>query len=128
MKIVNYYSDNFKLKVIQEVLSGEITKEEARRKYNIKGKSAVLIWMRKFGFAPELPKENGLSLATMKKAQKEEKLQDELQRLKAEKQALEEQLKLAKLKIEGYDVMIKLGKEKFGVDLEKKHGAKQSKK
>lgn len=127
MRIVNYYSDEFKLKVIREVLSGGITKEEARRKYNIRGKSAVLIWMRRFGFEPELVKENGVSLPTMEESAKKD-IQKELQRLESEKAALEEQLKLAKLKIEGYDIMIKLGKEKFGIDLEKKDGAKQSKK
>ena len=31
MKKVNYYSDAFKRKVVEEVLSGEICKEEARR-------------------------------------------------------------------------------------------------
>ena len=127
MRIVNYYSDEFKLKVIKEVLAGKITKAEARRKYNIKGKSAVLIWMRKFGFEPELTKENRVSLPAMEESTKKD-IQQELQRLKTEKAALEEQLKLAKLKIEGYDIMIKLGKEKFGIDLEKKDGAKQSKK
>lgn len=125
MKIVNYYSDDFKLKVIQEVLSGEITKEEARRKYHIRGKSAVLNWMRKFGYLSEIPKEN-LILCQMKKTTTNKISDSELNKLKAEKEALQEELKLAKLKLEGYQIMLRIGKEKLGIDLEKKSGAKQS--
>lgn len=44
MKKVNYYSDEFKRAVVQKVLDGIICKEEARRKYGIIGKSAVLSW------------------------------------------------------------------------------------
>jgi len=127
MRIVNYYSDEFKLKVIRAVLSGEITKEEARRKYGIRGKSAVLNWLRKYGLEPELLKENEISLPSMEESSKKD-IQKELRQLEAEKAALEEQLKLAQLKIKGYEIMIKMGKEKFGVDLEKKDGAKQSRK
>ena len=47
LRTLNYYSDAFKLKVINEVLQGKMTKEQARRKYNLRGKSAILNWMRK---------------------------------------------------------------------------------
>ena len=40
------YSDDFKWKVVQEVLSGKITQAEAKRKYNIKSNSAILYWTR----------------------------------------------------------------------------------
>ena len=125
MKIVNYYSDEFKLQVIKEVLSGEITKEEARRKYNIKGKSAVLNWMRKFGYVSIKTKES-LPLYKMNEDTTKKISDTELKRLKAEKEALQEELELAKLKLEGYQIMLRIGKEKLGVDLEKKFGAKQS--
>ncbi len=36
------YSENFKRIVVREVQMGLITKEEARRKYHIGGKSTVL--------------------------------------------------------------------------------------
>ena len=48
MKEINQYSDEFKQAVVDEVLSGHISKDEARRRYGIKGKSAVLNWLRKF--------------------------------------------------------------------------------
>jgi len=34
------YNDVFKHRIIQEVLIGKISKEEARRRYQIKGKNA----------------------------------------------------------------------------------------
>jgi len=40
------YSDSFKREVVLEVLSGSITKEEARLHYNIGGKTTILDWMR----------------------------------------------------------------------------------
>jgi len=40
------FKEAFKLQVIEEV-----SKEQARRKYNIKGTSAILNWMRSFGVA-----------------------------------------------------------------------------
>lgn len=40
---------------------------------------------------------------------------------------LEKQLELAELKREGLEVLLDIGKEKYGLDLRKKHGAKQSK-
>jgi len=42
------YSEEFKWKVVKDVLSGKLTKEEARRVYNIRGNCAILYWMRKF--------------------------------------------------------------------------------
>ena len=44
----SFYSEEFKWKVVKDVLSGKLTKEEARRVYNIRGNCAVLYWMRKF--------------------------------------------------------------------------------
>ena len=43
-KVINgitFFTKEFKLKVINEVEQGLITKEEAHRKYDIKGKSGV---------------------------------------------------------------------------------------
>lgn len=52
---INYYSRTFKLQVVEEVLRGVITKEEARKKYGIKGKSAILNWMCKFEVSTDAP-------------------------------------------------------------------------
>ena len=43
-----YYSQEFKWKVVQEVLTGKYTKEDARKIYGIPSKCAILYWMRQF--------------------------------------------------------------------------------
>ncbi len=128
MQKFNYYTDEFKLKVIHEVLNGKLSKEEAREKYGLRGKSLVLNWMRSFGYSPKLPKKSKLSLPSLKRSVPDKNIKVELQGLEAEKSAMEQKLKLLQLKLEGYEIMLKIGKEKFGIDLEKKPGAKQSKK
>ncbi|MBK8503124.1 MAG: transposase [Saprospiraceae bacterium] len=37
MNKVNHYTDEFKIRIVEEVLSGKITMEECRRQYGIKG-------------------------------------------------------------------------------------------
>ncbi len=43
------YSMNFKLSVVQEVEKGQLTYQQAQKKYGIQGKSTVLEWLRKYG-------------------------------------------------------------------------------
>jgi len=46
------YNESFKLGVVKQVLSGKFhTKESARLHYGIKGKSAILDWMRLYSGA-----------------------------------------------------------------------------
>ena len=44
----NYYSEEFKWRVVQEVLSDKFTKEEARKVYGIDSNCAILYWMRQY--------------------------------------------------------------------------------
>lgn len=117
MEKVNYYSDEFKRSVIKEVLSGHISKDEARRRYNIKGKSAVLDWIRKF--AP-------LDNQKMKKTRLPQF--KETTQLEAENKRLREELELERLRVLSLNVMIDLAEEHFKVPIRKKSGAKQLKK
>ena len=48
MRTRQIIQESTKLKIVQEVLRGEFTKEQARCIYKIKGKSSVLNWMRKY--------------------------------------------------------------------------------
>lgn len=41
-----YYPESFRIKVVKEVESGILSKEGARRKYGIRGKTTVLSWCR----------------------------------------------------------------------------------
>lgn len=126
------YEKHFKRLVVSEVLSGKITKEEARRRYNIAGKSTVLKWMRVMaglkasavGTDPvpilrSMGKDTGESMPRDDRMD-QEGLHAEIKRLKA---ALEH----SELKGRAYEIMLEIGREQYGIDLEKKPGAKQSK-
>jgi len=117
------YSDYFKRKVVAEVLSGKFSKEEARRVYQIKSNSAILEWMRTFAGIPR--RSNGAN--PISKLNQMSKMDDNLQELKNRIKHLEEQLKISELKGRAYQIMVEIAKDQYGLDLEKKHGAKQSK-
>jgi transposase-like protein len=52
------YSEAFKLKVVKEVISGNFrSKEEARKFYEIKGKSSILEWIRLYSGAEGIDKQ-----------------------------------------------------------------------
>lgn len=117
MRKVSYFSDEFKKSVVKEVLSGQINKEDARRRYGIKGKSLVLNWIRKF---------DTIQNPEMKK--KQEKVQKDTRELEAENKRLREELELERLRVLSLNVMIDMAEEQFKIPIRKKSGAKQSKK
>lgn len=108
--------------VVQEVLSGVISKEAAKVKYGIKGNSAVLQWMRKFGVSTEKELTNSFVAMKGKRNQKQQQQKD--QRIKL----LEKALQMAELKAEGYSKMIEIAEQKLNIKIRKKSFTKQSKK
>ena len=48
-RIERDYSLAFKLQVVYEVEKGELTYRQIQKKYEIQGKSTVLVWLRKHG-------------------------------------------------------------------------------
>ena len=119
LKSTVYYSSNFKEKVLSEVLNGQISAEGARKKYNIGGKMTVYRWLDAYNNSKE---KKVLSLSDMDKKEKKEQ-----QVIPEELADLKQQLEEALLKAEAYKTLLEIGKEEFGIDLEKKYGAKQSK-
>lgn len=119
----SFYSDEFKLRVVCDVIEGKYSKEEARRIHNIKGKSAVLNWMRKLngnGNA-NFPKLT-LNMIPNTEVFKMKELSREAQRIKE----LEEQLNKERLRADLWKKMVEIAEEKFDLDIQKKFGAKQS--
>ena len=114
-----YYSNSFKLAVVEEVLSGKLTKEQARKKYELGGNSAVLNWMRKFGLSEyrQMP----ASFEPMKEAPKANDTALE-KRIKELERALED----AQLKAEGYSRMIDIAERELKISIRKKSSTKQS--
>lgn len=111
-------SDSEKLRIIQEVLSGNLSKEAAQRKYGIKGHSAITKWMRKFDIKEPLKPKIYVQ---------EEPYDNIKEDLAARVEELEEALKLAEMKSEAYSKMIDIAEEKFSLKIRKKLSTKQSK-
>ena len=119
MEEKKFYSDAFKKAVIQEVLSGKLSKEQAKFKYKIAGNSAILNWIRKF---------DASNSDQMKKA-KSPKIEDfNQQELEAENKRLRAELDYERLRTLSLNVMIDIAEEQFKIPIRKKPGAKQSKK
>jgi len=116
------YSESFKLKVIDEVLQGKLTKAEARRVYGIGGKNAILEWTRKYSGLPGFDSK-GRAL----KKPSAPKLKDQLAKQNSRILKLEESLRIEKLKVSLSNTMIDIAEEEFGIAIRKKSGAKQSK-
>jgi len=113
------YNETFKLQVIKEVLSGTISKEQARRKYQIKGKSAILNWIRKFGWSDSKLLPIHFTSMSAKKDLSPEELQKRVKELEC---ALED----AQLRAEGYSRMIDIAERELKIKIRKKSNTKQS--
>jgi len=50
-RFAQVYSESFRRKVIEEYLSGNVSKMFLLRKYNIKMKSCIQRWMKLYGYA-----------------------------------------------------------------------------
>ena len=123
MKEIVFLPESLKREIVLEVLSGRLSKEQARRVYGIKSKSGILEWMRKFASID--PKTHGIDPIPKLKTLKEDS--KELLDLKSKIKDLEIQLKYSELKGRAYQIMVEIAKEDYNLDLEKKSGAKQSK-
>jgi transposase-like protein len=88
--VPTYYSESFKLQVVEEVLSGQISQTGAQKKYGIGGNTTISRWIKKFSnFAEEQP--------TRRNEMSKEK--EEIARLKKDKEDLERALGKAHLEI-----------------------------
>ena len=114
------YSDEFKWKVVQEVLSGELSQAEAKRKYNIRSNAAILYWMREFS-GVENYRESKLLFLQEKNVIKKDKLTKDQKRIKE----LEEALRKEKNRSLLYEKIIEIAEEDFGIPIRKKSGAEQ---
>jgi transposase len=112
----NYYSESFKIKVVREVEGGLLSKEAAKRKYGIRGKSAVLSWCRQYG-------QSRYPIMLRNQEKKPVTPDDKDQRI-AE---LEAKLTYSKIKIDALESLIEVANEIYGIDLKKKVGIKRRK-
>ena len=115
------YSEEFKWKVVQQVLSGTLTKEQARKANSIKSNSAILYWMRVFSGVTDYRSPDFVSEQSSKvtKTTNQRTAEQELARLKQE-------LKAERMRADLWQTMVEVAEEELGVDIRKKFGARQS--
>ena len=113
------YSDDFKWKVVQEVLSGKITQAEAKRKYNIKSNSAILYWTRQLSGIHDYRNSRAIYLPEhdMTVKNKESEKDIEIRNLK---EALEREQNRSLV----YEMMIEVAEEEYGLSIRKKRVCK----
>lgn len=116
-----FYTEKFKQKIVQEVLSGKLNKTQAQNMYGIRGNATILYWIRQYeGLNPHLrgvPEAKPLAnFADMKQNIADKKLQDELAETK-------ELLRVAELRADLWQRAVEIAEEKFQIDIVKKFGA-----
>ena len=113
------FNEELKRQIIAEVKSGKRTKEQARNFYQIKGKSAILYWMRRYEKAnPTFTAQSDYTMAAQ-----DENTQELLLKIKRLERSLED----AELKAEGFSKMIDIAERELRISIRKKYNTKQSK-
>ena len=116
------FSKEFKYKVVESVITGIYTKEEARKHYCIGGNSVILDWIRNFEL--EVTNENTLpSITNFVRMQSNKETEKDLRILE-----LEEKLRLAELKSTLWHQIVVEAEERLNIEIVKKSGAQQLKK
>jgi transposase-like protein len=119
---VTIYSEDFKWEVVQEVLHGRMSKEEARVAYGIKGNCSILYWMRKFS-----GNEDYRSVHTFGENTNEMSKPIEQKKLETKVKELEEDLRKVTLRADLWRKMIEVAERELNIDIKKKYGAQRSK-
>ncbi len=111
-----FYPDSLKREIVWEVQSGLLSKAEAIRKYNIRGSSSIIGWIRKFD-----GKSSDYHRSMDYKQSDKEAL---IKRIKE----LERKLEDEQIRSEGLSRMIDIAEDQLKVSIRKKSTTKQSKK
>jgi transposase len=117
----NKFPDDFKLQVVQEYLSTDMSQSELKRKYNFGGKNNINNWMRKFGLSKPSKEQKELD-QFMENEKQKSTLEQELE-LKIKK--LEEDLRREQLRTKALSTMIDIAQRELKFDIRKKSGAKR---
>lgn len=121
-KQISKYTADFKWQVVQAVLSGKFSKEEARVAYGIKSNCAILDWMRKFSGSDDFSYTHTMAdnLAAIQNSKHSKALTERIKQL-------EEELRRANLRADLWHTMIEVAEQQLGIDIKKKYGAQPSK-
>ncbi len=115
---------SFKLQVVREIESGELSMTAATRKYGIQARSSVRNWLRKYGtfdWENQTP-----SYMPKSQEQKILELEARVKLLEKQKAFLEHQVDRADRKAVLFDMMIDLAEKEFNIPIRKKCSPEQS--
>ena len=119
------YSMTFKLQVVQEIESGNLSTTGAIRKYGIQARSTVVNWLRKYG---SFDWENQTPSRMMKTPeQKLLELEQKVRLLEKQKKFLEHQVEQSDKKAIIFDMMIDLAEKEYNIPIRKNSLPEQSK-
>jgi transposase-like protein len=118
-RIIYRYSLAFKQKVISAIESGELSIEEARRIYGIRGKTTVQKWLKRVGKYDSLYKVVRIEMKGER---------DKLKELEKQKKQLESALAQEHLKNICLEALIDSIEKHYGIDAKKNFGEKASQK
>lgn len=112
------YPLELKLEIVKKYMTEEISQKSLGQEYGI-NTQRIMVWINRY--REKVLSEcfnNDINNTRMKKKDSNSKVEAQLKSYK-------EQLELAKLKIEGLEILLSLASEDCGVDLLKKDAAKQ---
>jgi len=112
----SFFSEAFKLHVVEEVENRRLTQAEAMRRYDILGHSTIQKWCRKYG---RLRVSAG-------KGRQMQMHEYESMRLENEIKALKQELDDARFKNVVLETLVDVAEKELGIPIRKKYGAKQS--
>ena len=118
---VNSYTDDFKLKVVQEYLMSDATVREIQKKYGIKSGSCISEWIRKFDLKSPTKEELELEKTMKEQSQRTPKEQELELRVKQ----LEKDLEKERLRSLALNTMIDIAERDLKIKVRKNSGAKQ---
>lgn len=118
------YTLTFKLNVVREIESGELSCTDARKKYGIQGDSTIRNWLRKYG---NFDWENQTP-SNMPKSPEQRilELEAKVKLLEKQKAQLERQNYIADAKAVIFDMMIDIAEEEYKIDVRKNFKPAQS--
>ena len=118
------YSMSFKLGVVEEIESGELSIRASALKYGIQSHSTVTRWLRKYGTFDWINKSH--KRMPKSKDQRILELEQQIKLLEKQKSQLENQVNTADKKAIFFDIMIDIAEEEFKIPIRKKFSPEQS--
>ncbi len=115
--IMRRYSHSFKQHVVGLLERGELSIEQVRKRYDIRGGSTIQRWLKHFGRPHLLPQ--------MVRIQMPDEV-DRIKRLEHEKQALESALAQSHMKILTLESLLEQVEADYKIDVKKNTGSKPS--